>query len=349
MKMLTEMKALVRQVTYPIVSIFFLLGLFYISTSLTLILLPAYFVLKPVNNALFIRMGNILLNNFLALVVHVIDLWCEVKLEIHGKLPSAEDGTSILIPNHLSHDWPIICALAYHRSSLGNLKIVLKDIAKYIPGYGWSIWLMSWPFVSRNWKKDEARLKAIFKAYALQTEKTILCIFCEGTRMTSKSLQLSQEFAASNPEYPTLEYCLVPRPRGFIAAVRAFSEVSSGCIPVYNITLIYDGFEVRNPSIASILFEYPRTKRSVKVLSSREEIRDATSLSDSDMKSWLFERFCEKDHVLRQHYTTKLFRQEKRHNISSPSLSVSTLMPHLLFCLIGSGIVTFGLSHVLSH
>ena len=35
----------------------------------------------------------------------------------------------------------------------------MKDIAKYLPGIGWTFLFMEYPFLTRNWVKDEKKLK----------------------------------------------------------------------------------------------------------------------------------------------------------------------------------------------
>lgn len=35
----------------------------------------------------------------------------------------------------------------------------MKDVAKYLPGIGWTFLFMEYPFLTRNWNKDEKRLK----------------------------------------------------------------------------------------------------------------------------------------------------------------------------------------------
>ena len=43
-------------------------------------------------------------------------------------------------------------------SSQGT-KAIMKDIAKYLPGIGWTFLFMEYPFLTRNWIKDEKLLK----------------------------------------------------------------------------------------------------------------------------------------------------------------------------------------------
>lgn len=40
----------------------------------------------------------------------------------------------------------------------------MKDVAKYLPGIGWTFLFMEYPFLKRDWKKDEERLAASCKS-----------------------------------------------------------------------------------------------------------------------------------------------------------------------------------------
>ena len=35
----------------------------------------------------------------------------------------------------------------------------MKDVAKYLPGIGWSFILMEYPILSRDWGRDQERLR----------------------------------------------------------------------------------------------------------------------------------------------------------------------------------------------
>lgn len=39
-------------------------------------------------------------------------------------------------------------------------KAIMKDIAKYLPGIGWTFLFMEYPLLKRNWSKDKDRLEA---------------------------------------------------------------------------------------------------------------------------------------------------------------------------------------------
>lgn len=36
----------------------------------------------------------------------------------------------------------------------------MKDVAKYLPGIGWSFMFMEYPLLKRDWSKDKTRLEA---------------------------------------------------------------------------------------------------------------------------------------------------------------------------------------------
>ena len=45
-------------------------------------------------------------------------------------------------------------------------KAVMKDIAKYLPGIGWSFMFMEYPLLKRDWTKDRTRLESACKNLA---------------------------------------------------------------------------------------------------------------------------------------------------------------------------------------
>ena len=42
----------------------------------------------------------------------------------------------------------------------------MKDVAKFIPGIGWSFSLMEYPILTRDWAKDKSRLEDYCKNLA---------------------------------------------------------------------------------------------------------------------------------------------------------------------------------------
>ena len=72
-------------------------------------------------------------------------------------LPGSSDGAggAMMVSNHVAAhgDWAPIYSLVARQGpgALGGFRCVVKDIAKWIPGFGWGMWLMNWPFLKRNW------------------------------------------------------------------------------------------------------------------------------------------------------------------------------------------------------
>ena len=59
----------------------------------------------------------------------------------------------------LTHTQPHTHTHTHHQS----LKAVIKDVAKYLPVIGWTFACMEFPFLKRDWKKDEESLAASCK------------------------------------------------------------------------------------------------------------------------------------------------------------------------------------------
>ena len=45
-------------------------------------------------------------------------------------------------------------------------KAIMKDVAKYLPGIGWSFMFMEYPLLKRDWSKDKKRLEVACKSLA---------------------------------------------------------------------------------------------------------------------------------------------------------------------------------------
>lgn len=117
-------------------------------------------------------------------------------------------------------------------------KAIMKDIAKYLPGIGWSFLFMEYPLLKRDWAKDEKRLKAACKNLAdypinmlvryptkkiprpsLPPSLQQLCLYAEGTRFTEEKHKLSMEYSRKNG-LPVLKHHLFPRTKGFCFLVK---------------------------------------------------------------------------------------------------------------------------------
>ena len=69
----------------------------------------------------------------------------------------------LLTQTGLLDHYPVVPSLLPSPSLLLSFpqgtKAVMKDIAKYLPGIGWTFLFMEYPFLKRDWKSDEELLK----------------------------------------------------------------------------------------------------------------------------------------------------------------------------------------------
>ncbi|ORX51053.1 hypothetical protein BCR36DRAFT_288947, partial [Piromyces finnis] len=128
-----------------------------------------------------------------------------------------------------------------------------KDSLKFLPGFGWGMYLMGQIFVKRNWTSDKKMIDKAFKGIKDDKEPVWIITYLEGTRFTEEKLIQSHEFAKER-NLPIFKNVLIPRVKGFSASINSFKD--SHVKYVYDFTLAYrhkeKGFGVL-PSIATIL------------------------------------------------------------------------------------------------
>ncbi|CAG8564404.1 5607_t:CDS:2, partial [Paraglomus occultum] len=141
------------------------------------------------------------------------------KISYSGDELSSGDS-AIVISNHRSFsDFYMLHSIAVRRNMLPHLKYFAKDSLKFIPFFGWGMWLMGMLFVTRNWTQDEAKIEKMFKTIKRYEAPVWIVNFLEGTRATPQKLKDSQQYARKN-NLPVLKNLLNPRTKGFLACVR---------------------------------------------------------------------------------------------------------------------------------
>ena len=158
--------------------------------------------------------------------------------------PLPPQESALLVCNHVAGhgDWAPIYSLVARQNGLGGFKCVVKDIAKWVPGFGWCMWLLNWPLLKRNWAGDKLYLKNKMQAYGkLESNAALtLLIFPEGTRWTEKKYKEAVQFATERKLHVPV-HTMIPRYKGFQALVRGLDGVATH---VYDITLAYKGWDL---------------------------------------------------------------------------------------------------------
>jgi 1-acyl-sn-glycerol-3-phosphate acyltransferase len=235
------------------------------------------------------------------------------NVEIYGRKEVAISGdpiplreTAIIIANHRwGLDWLMIFSLAARKGMLGVCKFFAKDSVKWVPGIGWGIWLLDFPFLARNWTEDSRTIDRTFENFTVRKLPFWLVSHLEGTRISDSKVKKSQEFAKKK-DLPVLKHVLLPRTKGFIATVQAFKR-NKVAKAVYDITIMYeDG--TRPPLGLDVALRNP-SKVSLHVR--RWKIDDLPN-TDEELNSWVLERWKEKDALIETFLKTGEF-PDRRH------------------------------------
>ncbi|ORY05421.1 1-acylglycerol-3-phosphate acyltransferase [Basidiobolus meristosporus CBS 931.73] len=163
---------------------------------------------------------------------------CRYKGRITYSGDSLPDGESaIVISNHVSTtDVYLIHSVAQAKGMLPYCKYFAKDSLKYIPFFGWGMWIMGMLFIKRNWMKDQTRIMNTFARFKAISAPVWVVSFLEGSRISASKLAKAQVFAAERGLHVPRNI-LVPRTKGFVATVQALRD--SHVKYVYDLTLAY--------------------------------------------------------------------------------------------------------------
>jgi 1-acyl-sn-glycerol-3-phosphate acyltransferase len=244
-------------------------------------------LLFPFSRRAFRAVNRAMANAWWGLCVQLMERFHKVEVFITGDVvPSREEA--VLISNHSSMvDIPAIFSLALRKGRLGDLKWMVKDVLKWVPGIGWGMVFLGCIFLKREWAKDREHVRATFSLLRDESIPSWLICFPEGTRMTPPKLQKSQAYAA-NAGIRVPNNLMVPRTKGFAASVTGLRGHAAA---VYDVTIAYpDGV----PGITDLI---SGTVRSFHLHVRRHPL-EVLPDDNEGLSVWLHERFVEKDDLL---------------------------------------------------
>jgi len=257
-----------------------------------------FILLSPFKQRTFIDVGAWIQSSFLELLVGTMEVFANIEVEISGDyIPPRENA--MVLPNHLNHDWAPLYCMAYRLRMLGWVKTVIKQVVQYVPGFGWVMWILYWPFIKRDWASDAPKLDALFATYSRLKIPLQLWLFSEGTRQTPQKLAESQAYAKQQG-YPHFDHVMLPRPKGFIAAV---NSLRANVTHVYDVTLAYEGWDSIGPGILEMVTRSAR-RRVFHIHVRRIPIGDLP-IKEDELKKWLMKCFEGKEAVLKEYYSRK--------------------------------------------
>lgn len=264
---------------------------------------------------IYARFAALLQEQFLVAFVYAFERGhSRLKIYVSGDKPEArgvgEQSGALIVSNHVAAhaDWAPIYSLVARQGhgALGGFRCVVKDIAKWIPGFGWGMWLMNWPFLKRNWASDKEYLKSKLQAYrGIEGVPLSLLIFPEGTRWTSKKHAQAVAFAKERQLYIP-KHTMCPRYKGFQALVRGLH--SGNCADVvYDATLFYTGFNMKpgrkgpgtlNVFVHDVKPGAPECAFHIHVR--KLNLAELNAKDDVELKKELFEWFKKKDLLIEE-------------------------------------------------
>ncbi len=204
---------------------------------------------------------------------------------------------AIVILNHQNMpDITWLMDYARQKERLGDMKWLVKDIIKYVPGVGWGMLFIDCVFIKRDWTKDREHIRQTFAKLRDNDVPVWFISFSEGTRITPEKLAKSQAYAREHGQYIP-RHTLVPRTKGFTATVEGLRD---------HVTAVYDctlGYVEGVPTLWQFIQGYaPKAHLHVR----RYPI-ESLPTDEPELAHWLMERFQEKDELLHQYYETGAF------------------------------------------
>lgn len=266
------------------------------------------------------------------LVLFVFENLSGVEITFFGDVDECfKNKENVLyISNHqCTVDWAVVDMVAARQDNLGSLRYMLKDSLQYIPLYGWYFYCHGCVYVRRGgqFQSDIAEKQL---TYLSKTKVPIwMVIFPEGTRYTPKKLDViakSRKFAESRGYLP-LEHALTPRVKGVKLALDFLREKKLDA--VYDVTIIYNQSKIKNkrvesPDMFSFVCCPPETKLFVYL--KRIPIDDVPS-EETELERWLYQRFCEKDLMLKEYYVNNILPTYPVSKIHKKVIPLSYTLP----------------------
>jgi len=187
---------------------------------------------------LFRKLNYYLVWMIYAQLLFLADWWSDSEVRIYAdpKLVSevGQHSALIIMNHHFELDWMCGWMVADRFGVLGNARVFVKKMLKYVPIVGWAWNFSDVAFLERNWEKDQDIMTQSVQALSDYPDPVWLLIFAEGTRLSPEKLEASRDFARSRG-LPILRHCLTPRTKGFS---HVMENIDASKVPyIYDVTL----------------------------------------------------------------------------------------------------------------
>lgn len=158
-------------------------------------------------------------------------------------------------------------------------------------------------YVTRCWKEDQSRLSRTLDYWITLGRRTQLLIFPEGTDLTEKSKEKSDNYALQH-HLPKYTYVLHPKTTGSAYLIQHLQK-GNFLDAVYDLTIAYPDY-IPQSEIDLIRGKLPDAVHfHIKRISSTE-----IPTHDSTLRKWLENRWSDKEQILSEFYEKKAFSIE---------------------------------------
>lgn len=234
-----------------ITSAILLISAMVVSNFLQLLTAPLLFVSRP----LVYHLNSYFAGSMWMICQHMFEQQNGVRIKVTGLENVPESESAIVISNHCSFlDFCMVHSVSVKKKMIGNCRYFAKDSIKYMPFFGWGMYLAGFIFLKRNWAKDQKHINSTFETLTKNQLPVHLISYLEGTRVNPQKIIQSHEYAKKN-NLPLLNYTLLPRSKGFAASVKGLR--GSHIDHIYDLTIAYyhhrRGFGA-TPSLSDYLF-----------------------------------------------------------------------------------------------
>lgn len=263
------------------------------SNILQILSVPLVLISRPLVYAL----NSYFAGSMWLLCQHMFEQQNSVKIRVTGTESIPKSESALVISNHCSFlDFCMVHSVSMRCQMIGNCRYFSKDSIKYMPFFGWGMYLAGFIFLKRNWAQDQRNINATFETLIKNRLPIHLISYLEGTRLSKEKLSESHEYARNN-NLPLFEHTLLPRSKGFAASVKGLR--GSHIDHVYDLTIAYyhykRGFGA-TPSLGDYLLgrlnEY-----QFRVHVDRYSM-DLVPETDSDISKWLLKLYEQKNVTL---------------------------------------------------
>lgn len=286
----------------PLVGIFVFTVLAFLAFfHTTLLLAPSILLILFVGTPgkkVYRAWGAFVQNLWFSLATAGLELALGVKVRVYGDMPQTGERALILCNHRTRVDWVFLWCLCLRTRQLSQIRFVLKDSLKSIPGVGWAMQMFMFIFMTRDKSKDLIHMQALCE-YAVGLGNNVTpVIFPEGTDLSESNLKKSQQFCVDKG-LPVMHQVLQPKYAGFQTTL---CYMHPSLDAVYDVTIAYVDY-IKGERATEFALVLGTPPREVHMFVKRTSIGDMPDPTNEDaVKNWIDQSFKAKEKLLSDYY-----------------------------------------------